>query len=84
MSKNPPPPLSPNAPSDSPPHSDRLDAAFKALILDATDVADGHFTNDWGVVDTQEALALSGIDDARLKCCIADASACVWVQNCSG
>ena len=78
MSKNPPSPPSPNAPSDHHPESGRLGATFKGMFLDAAHAADGGFINNWGVVNTEEALALSNIDDARLKCCIVDASASVW------
>ncbi len=48
------------------------------MFLGAAHTADGDFIDDWGVVDTEEALALSNVDDARLKRCIVDASASVW------
>jgi len=49
------------------------------MFLDASDVAGGDFDDDWGVADTEETLALSFVHDARLKDCIAVASASVWV-----
>ncbi len=58
--------------------SRRLGSAFEAMFLDASDVVGGHFDDDWGVADTEQALALSFVDDARLKACIVAASASVW------
>ena len=77
MSKNPPLPLLPNAPSNHP-DSGRLGTAFEGMFLGATPTADGDFIDNWGVVDTEEALALSNVNDMRLKHCIVDASASVW------
>ena len=48
------------------------------MLLDCTVDADGDFINDWGVADTEEALALSSIDKTRLKDCIVAVSASVW------
>jgi hypothetical protein len=78
MSRNHPSPRSPNAPSSGVPDSRQLDSAFKAMFFDASDVAGGHFDDDWGDADTEQALALSFVDDARLKACIVAASASVW------
>ena len=69
---------SPNAPSSDVTDSRRLDSAFEGMFLDASDVSGGDFNDDWGVADIEEALALSFVDDARLKDCIAAASASVW------
>jgi hypothetical protein len=78
MSRNHPSPRSPTAPSSGVPDSRRLGSAFEAMFLDASDVAGGHFDDNWGVADTEQALALSFVDDARLKACIVTASASVW------
>jgi hypothetical protein len=75
---NPPLPPSPNAPSNHHPDSGQLNAAFEALFLDAAHAANGDVIDNWGTVDTAEALALSSVDDARLRCCIVDTSASVW------
>jgi len=48
------------------------------MFLDASDVAGGDFNDDWGVTDTEEALALSFVNDARLKACIVATLASVW------
>ena len=48
------------------------------MLLDCTVDADSDFIDDWGVPDTEDALALSGIDQTRLKDCIVAASALVW------
>jgi hypothetical protein len=47
------------------------------LNLPAT-VANDDFIDDWGVADRDGALALSSVDDARLKDSIVAASAYVW------
>ena len=78
MSTNPPLPPSPNAPSDHHPDSGQLDAAFEVMFLDAAHAANGNFINNWGAIDTAEALALFGVDYTRLKRCILNASASVW------
>ena len=77
VDKSPSPP-SPNAPFDHHSDSGRLDAAFEVMFLNAAHAADGNFINDWGAVDTAEALALFCVNNARLKCCIVDALASVW------
>ena len=78
MSRNHTSPPSPNAPSSDVTDSRRLDSAFEAMFLDASDVAGGDVDDDWGVADIEEALALSFVHDARLKDCIAAALASVW------
>ena len=78
MSRNHTSPPSPNAPSSDVTDSCQLNSAFEAMFLDASDVAGGDFDDDWGVADTEEALSLSFVHDARLKDCIVAASASVW------
>ena len=65
MSRNHPSPRSPNAPSSGVPDCRRLDSAFEAMFLDASDVAGGDFDDHWGDADTEQALALSFVDDAN-------------------
>jgi len=48
------------------------------MLLSSSHVADNDFLDDWGINDTEEALAVSSVDDSQLKDCIADASASVW------
>ena len=48
------------------------------MLLDPSHIIDNDFPDDWGIHDTEEALALSGGDDLWLKDCIVDASASVW------
>ena len=48
------------------------------MLLDPSHIVDDDFPDDWGINDTEEALAVSGVDDSRLKDCIVDASASVW------
>ena len=48
------------------------------MLLDPSHVVDDDFPDNWGINDTEEALAVSGVDDWRLKDCIVDASASVW------
>ncbi len=43
------------------------------MLLDPSHVFDDNFPDDWGISDTEEALALSGVNDSRLK-----DSASVW------
>ena len=71
-------PPSPNALSSNITDSRRLDSAFEAMFLSASDVAGGDFDDDWGVADTKEVLALLFVHDARLKDCIVAALASVW------
>jgi len=47
------------------------------MLLDPSHVIDDDFPDDWGINDTEEALAVSGVDDLWLKDCIADVSASV-------
>ncbi len=74
----PPPPPSPDAPSDCCPETGALDAAFDAMLLNIPTVTDDNFIDNWGAIDTEEALALSGVDDNRLKNCIINALASIW------
>jgi superfamily II DNA helicase RecQ len=78
MSQDEPSPPSPDAPSDRRDDASALDVAFDAMLLNPTFVANGDFSDDWDATDTEEALAMSSVDDARLKDCIAAASASVW------
>ena len=78
MSQNHTSPPLPNALSSDVTDSCRLDSAFEAMLLDTSDVAGGDFDNDWGVADTEEALALSFVHNVRLKDCIVAALAPVW------
>ena len=48
------------------------------MLLDPSHVVDDDFPDDWGINDTEEVLAVSGVDDSRLKDCIVDVSASVW------
>jgi hypothetical protein len=78
MSRNHPSPRSPNAPSSGVPDSRRLDSAFEAMFLDASDIAGGDFDDDWGDANTEQVLALLFVDDARLKACIIATSVSEW------
>jgi hypothetical protein len=64
MSQDAPSPPSPNAASDRRVDAGALDVAFNAMLLNPTFVADGDFSDDWGVTDTEEALAMSSVDAA--------------------
>jgi hypothetical protein len=48
------------------------------MLLDPPVVSPKDFSNTWGAVDTEEALMLSGIYNARLKDCIVSALVSVW------
>ncbi len=48
------------------------------MLLDCTIDADGDFIDNWCHADTEEALALFGVNETRSKDCIATASALVW------
>jgi hypothetical protein len=50
---------------------------FDAMLLDPLLAFLCDFSDKWCASDTEEALALSIIDDARLKDCIINASASV-------
>ncbi len=78
MSQDTPLPPSPDAPSERRFDAGALDVAFDAMLLHPTIVADGKFSDDWGATDTKDALALSSVEDVRLKDCISAASASVW------
>jgi hypothetical protein len=77
MSQDTPLPPLPDAPSEHRFDAGALDVAFDAMLLDPTIVADCKFSDDWGATDTKDALALSSVEDARLKDCISAASASV-------
>ncbi len=72
-----PPPL-PNYCPDCNIVTNSLNDTFNAMLLDPPVVSPNNFSNEWGATDTEEALALSGVDDARLKDCIVSALASVW------
>jgi len=74
MSTNPPLPPSPNAS----PEGGALRNKFDAMLLDTSEILNYDFPDDWGIDDTEDALALSGVDDVSLKDCIVEASASVW------
>ncbi len=57
---------------------DSLHVAFDMMILDPSSIAPDNFSDEWGASNTEEALALSGVDDARLKYCIVAALALGW------
>jgi len=78
LSRNPPPPPSPDAPADRRLKDGKFHDKLDAMLLDPSHVVDDDFPDDWGINDTEEALAVSGVDDWRLKDCIVDASASVW------
>jgi hypothetical protein len=70
MLQDAPLPPSPYAASDRCVNASTLNVAFEAMLLNPTFVADGNFSDNWGVTNTKEALAMSSIDNARLKDCI--------------
>ena len=74
MSTNPPSPPSPNAP----PEGGALCDKFDTMLLDTSEIVNYNFPDNWGIDDTEDALASSGVDDVSLKDCIVDASASVW------
>ena len=83
--KNSPPwaKIGPHRPHPMPPplhaiQPDVLNFAFDAMFLDTSFVPPDNFSDEWGFADTEEALALSSVDDARLNGCIVAASALVW------
>jgi superfamily II DNA helicase RecQ len=78
MLQNHPQPCSPDSSPNRDVVSANLDAAFDAMFLHPPIVSPDNFSNDWGAVVTKQALALSYVDDARLKDCIVAASASVW------
>ena len=74
MSTNPPSPPLPNAP----PEGDALHDKFDAMLLDTSEIVNNNFPDDWGIDDTEDALASSGVEDMALKDCIVNVSASVW------
>jgi len=78
MSRNPPPPPSPDAPGNRRLKDGEHHDKFDAMLIDPSHVVNADFPNDWGINDTEETLAVSGVNDSRLKDCIVNASASVW------
>jgi len=78
MSRNPPPPPSPDAPADRRLKDGELHDKFNVMLLDPSHVVDDDFLDNWGINDTEEVLDVSGVNDSRLKDCIVNASASVW------
>jgi hypothetical protein len=66
-SRNPPPPPSPDAPADRRLKDGELHDKFNVMLIDPLHVVDDDFPDDWGINDTEEVLAVSGVDDSRLK-----------------
>jgi hypothetical protein len=77
MLQDAPSPPSPDAASDRHVDAGALDVAFDAMLLNPTFIADSSFSDDWSVTNTGEALAMSSVDDVRLKDCIVAALASV-------
>ncbi len=71
------PPAFANAPSDRCSKAGALNATFDAMLLNPTTVANNNFIDNWGKTNSDVALALSSVDDARLKDCIVAALASV-------
>ncbi len=78
MPKDTPLPPSLDAPSTANIVTGSLDDTFDAMLLDPPIVSTKDFRNEWGAADTEEALALSSINDARLKHCTVAALALIW------
>ncbi len=78
MSQDEPLPPLPDDPSDRCVVASALDVAFDAMLLNPTFITNGNFSDDWDATDTKEALAMSSVNNARLKDCIAAALASVW------
>ena len=74
ISTNPPLPPLPNAP----PEGGALCDKFYAMLLDTSKIVNYDFPDNWGIDDTEDVLALSGVDDVSLKDCIVNALASVW------
>ncbi len=75
----PTPPLpSPDSLSDGEIVTGSLDVAFDAMLLDPSLVSSDDYADDWGAVDTEDAVSFSGVGDVRLKDCIVAALALVW------
>jgi hypothetical protein len=79
MSQDGPSPPLPDAPPVRAVQPNLLDVAFDAMFLDTSSVPPDNFSDEWGSTDTEEAVTLSSVDDARLKdCIVVGASASVW------
>ena len=59
---------SPPSPDTPPIHiePDSLDVAFDVMLLDLSSIAPRNFTNEWGASNTEEALAVFSVNDARI------------------
>ncbi len=78
MSQNHPPPRLPDASPKRDRITNNLNDAFDVMFLHPPIVSPDNFNDDWGAVVTKQALALSHVDDTRLKDCIVAALASVW------
>jgi hypothetical protein len=59
-------------------HFNALCDTFDTMLLDTSKIVNYDFPDNWGIDDTEDALALSGVDGVSLKDCIVNASASVW------
>jgi hypothetical protein len=55
-----------------------LDDVFDRILLGPSLATLDDFSNKWCAADTEEALALSSIDNVQMKDCLVDALASVW------
>jgi hypothetical protein len=78
MSQDAPPPPSPDALSAHDILGETLDDAFDAICLDPLLALLDDFSNNWCTSDTEKALALFDIDNARLKDYIVNELASAW------
>jgi hypothetical protein len=78
MSRDVPPPPLPDSSLNCNIITNLLDDAFDAMLLDPPVVSPDNFSDARGAADTEEALMLSGIDDAGLRDCIVSALASLW------
>ncbi len=70
--------LLPNAPSDCCIEANALKDVFEVMHLNQTTVSNNNFSDDWGAADTEDAPALSGVNERRLNDCTVSALASVW------
>jgi hypothetical protein len=73
--------LSTDAPSAGNIVTASLDNALDGMLLETPLVSPDDFSDEWGAADTEEALALSGALNARLKDYIVAALALVWASR---
>jgi hypothetical protein len=78
MSRDVPSPPLPFAPSAANVVTGSLDDAFDVMLLEPPDVSPDDFSDEWVAANTEKALTLSSVDDARLKECSVPTSALVW------